>query len=452
MFTTAARRWGLLVVLAGTMLIDALEVSAMVVALPAVADRLGLPLTTAVWLVSGFAAGFGGLVLFGAQLVAWLGRRRVYLGALALFAVACVLGAATTDPTVLIATRFVRGVCAALTAPTGLAIIMTAFTDTRDRGCALSVYTLMGASGFATGLVLSGLLTTVDWRWAVVFPAPAALLLFVLGLRFVPGDGGRLFGRPDAAGAACLAGALLALVAGILRVPAHAWDAFAAVALVPVLLGAFVLAERSSEWPLVRGHVLTSPPLVRAMLGAAALNGSYLGLLVICTVQWQAAGWSPLTVALAMLPASVPLAVAAPFAGRMLSRFGTDHLIAFGALAPPAGYALYLWRGGPASYVTGVLPTMLLVGIGFVLCFTALNAQATAGLPAADRPVASGIYQTAVQTAAAVLTALVAALSAATNGYRPALWLVTAVGVLGALAGAPAIAHTSNVLGRRLTH
>jgi MFS family permease len=451
MITAAARAWGLLVVLAGTMLIDALEVSATIVALPEIADRLGLPWTTAAWLVSGFAVGFGGLVLFGARLTAVLGRRRVYLGALALFVVACAAGALTTDPAVLIATRFVRGACAALTAPTGLAIIMTTFADARERGRALSVYTLMGASGFAVGLVVSGLLTAADWRWVVVFPAPAALALFVLGLRLVPGgDGGR--DRYDLPGAACLAGALLALVYGILRVPAHGWDAYAAFGVAAALLVAFVRVECVAPWPLARLTVLAHRPLVRAMLGAAALNGSYLGLLVVCTVQWQTgAGWSPFATALAMLPASLPLALAAPFAGRMINRFGTDRLIALGAFAPPAGYALYLWRGEPGG-VADVLPTTLLVGIGFVLCFTALNAQATTGLPATERPVASGVYQTAVQAAAAVMTALVATLSVTGGGYQAALWLVTAVGALGALSGVPALAHASNVLVRRVTN
>jgi MFS family permease len=427
-------RWGLLVVLAGTMLIDAVEVSVMIVALPTISRSLGLSPATAQWLIAGFAVGFGGLLLFGVRLVRLFGRRRVYLCALVAFALACVVGA-VAGPEMLMATRFVRGCCAALTAPTGLAIIMTAFPEGRERDRALSVYTLAGAAGFTAGLVLSGLLTTLGWRWVVVFPAPLVLALFVLGLVAVPADPpARPAGGADAAGACCLCGFLASVVYGIVTVPA--WFGAAALVLAALLLAAFVLVERSAAEPLVRLDVLRNGSLLRAMLGAAALNGSYLGLLIVATVRLQeVAGWSPLWAALALLPASVPLAVVAPVAGRLVRKFGTERLIALGAVAPPVGYALYLRLPPHVDYVTDALPTLLLVGIGFLFGFTALNAQATTAVPTADRPMAGGLYQTAVQAAAAVMTAAVTALLAGPAGERAALWLVTAVGLVGLAAG-----------------
>lgn len=476
------RMWGLLVVLAGNMLIDALEVSVALVALPAIGTDLGAPLTTVQWTITGFAVGFGGLMLFGARAVALLGRRRVYLAALVGFAAASLVGALAEDPSLLTATRVVKGFCAALTAPTGLAIIATAFPEGPQRNRALSVYTLFGAGGFTAGLLLSGWLTGFSWRLTFAFPAPAVLVLFVLGLRLIPGAGeengggpppgttaGGRAGRPpgttagDRAGrpprpplrrygfasaSAFLAG-LLALVQGITSVPAHGWADLRSTGLLALaagLLALFVALERASAHPLIRFEALRSRAMIRSALGAACLNGSYLGLLFVLTHQLQSlAGWSPLRTAAAFLPAAAPLVVTALFSGRIVARFGAPRLIAAGALLPFAGYLLLLRTPWPPAYATGILPTMLLVGAGFVLSFAALNSQATSQLPPAERGAGSGLYQTAVQVGAALSVALVAALLTGAappagaapaefaEACRPALTLVAAVGGLGLL-------------------
>lgn len=184
--------------------------------------------------------------------------------------------------------------------------------------------------------------------------------------------------------------------------------------------------------------------MVRSALGAACLNGSYLGLLFILSHQLQSlAGWSPLRAAAAFLPAAAPLVVTALFSGRIVARFGAPRLIAAGALLPFAGYLLLLRTPWPPTYATGILPTMLLVGAGFVLAFAALNSQATSQLSPTERGAGSGLYQTAVQVGAAVSVALVAALltgfapaagaapAEIAQACRPALTLVAAVGGLG---------------------
>ncbi|MEU6526577.1 MFS transporter [Streptomyces sp. NPDC046924] len=459
------RMWGLLVVLAGNMLIDALEVSVALVALPTIGTDLGASLTTTQWTITGFAVGFGGLMLFGARVVALLGRRRVYLAALLGFAVASLIGALAEDPSLLTATRVVKGFCAALTAPTGLAIIATTFPEGTPRNRALSVYTLFGAGGFTTGLLLSGWLTGFSWRLTFAFPAPAVLVLFVLGLRLIPGStqggaerpGGGTAQPPSGAArrrygfasAVAFLVALLALVQGITSVPAHGWvdlRSTGLLVLTGVLLSLFVALERASAEPLVRFAALRSGAMIRSALGATCLNGSYLGLLFIAGHQLQSlAGWSPLRTAAAFLPAAAPLVVAAPYSGRIVARFGAPRLIAAGALLPFAGYLLYLRTPWPLAYATGILPTMLLVGAGFVLSFAALNSQATSQLPPVERGAASGLYQTGVQVGATLSVALVAALLTAWTppagavpaeiaaACRPALTVVTAIGGLGLL-------------------
>ncbi|MFF0484187.1 MFS transporter [Streptomyces sp. NPDC004435] len=430
--------WGLLFVLAGNMLIDALEVSVALVALPSIGDDLGQSAARTHWVVTGFAIGFGGLMLFGTRLVAILGRRPVYLTALAVFAAASLVGALTDDWSLLIATRFVKGVCAALTAPTGLAIITSAFPPGPARARAVSVYSFFGASGFTAGLLLSGLLTEEGWRWTFAFPAPVALLLFAAGLRLIPKDDPDRPrpGRYAAPSALAHTGALLALVYAISAVPGAGWGnprTLAALAAAALLAALFVRAERTSPEPLVRPGLLGHGPLVRSALGAAALNGSYLGLLLVSTTHLQRrAGWGPWETGLAFLPAALPLACVALGSGRLATRVRPALLIAAGAAAAPLGYALYP-RDAPADvrYATDVLPTMLLVGAAFVLAFTALHLQATASVAEELRPAAGGLYQTAVQTGAAIVTALTSTLL--DTGYGPPLLLVTAVGTAGLL-------------------
>ena len=429
--------WGLLFVLAGNMLIDSLEVSLALVALPALGAALALDLPTAQWVVSGFAAGFGGLLLFGGRLVAGIGRRPVYLAALMVFAAASLAGALMDSAAPLIATRVLKGFCAALTAPTGLAIIVSVFPEGPARRRAISVYALFGACGLSAGLLVSGALTTeAGWRWALAAPAPVALLLFLAGLRLIPRDApGGTRPRPyDWAGALTLTGAVLSLVYGIVSVPDTGWSdprtvgGFALAALLGTL---FLRTESTSPDPLLRFELLRNAVLVRSALGAASLNGSFLGLLLLSTVHLQRhAGWSSWETALAFLPAGLPLVVTALHGGWLAQRFGPARLIAAGAAAATLGYVLY--PSDPAAevrYLTDVAPTMLLLGAAFTCAFTALHLQATGSVPSGLQAAAGGLYQTSVQMSAAVMVALTSALS--TAGFRPALLLLTGVGLFG---------------------
>ncbi|WP_439812855.1 MFS transporter [Streptomyces sp. P9-2] len=376
-----AGRRALLFVLAGNMLVDALEVSVVLVALPPMGRDLGLSMFGGQWMMSGFAAGFAALLLLGPRLAALWGRRPVYLAALTVFIAASLAGGLTDEGAVLAATRVVKGMCAALTAPTGLAIIGTVFRPGREQSRAVSVYSLFGAAGFTVGLLSSGALTELSWRWTPVFPGSFALLLLLAGLRLVPRDAGPPSAEP----------------------------------LLPALI-----------------RLVRNGPFVRSALCAATLNGTYLGLLLLLT-HWlhDTWGWGSWETALAFLPACVPLALTLPFADRMVARFGTARLIAAGGCATALGCVTALLTGAPDTYVTGVLPVLLCVEAGFVLSFAALNLQAVSGIPAAERGTAVPVYQTAVQLGP--LLSLPAVAMAAGAGYRPALLFLTALATTGAV-------------------
>src|ERR687891_2229180 len=178
-----ARLWALLAVLCTVLFLDALDVSMVGVALPSIKDDLGLSTASLQWVVSGYVLGYGGLLLLGGRTADLLGRKRVLLVALGVFAGASLLGALVDSGPLLIAARFIKGAAAGFTAPAGLSIITTTFPEGPLRNRALGIYTATGASGFSLGLVLGGVLTTAGWRWTFLLPFPIAVVLTIVAAR-----------------------------------------------------------------------------------------------------------------------------------------------------------------------------------------------------------------------------------------------------------------------------
>jgi EmrB/QacA subfamily drug resistance transporter len=445
-----ARLWGALIVLCGVLFLDGLDVSMVGVALPSIRSDLDLSTSQLQWVVSGYVLGYGGLLLLGGRAADLLGRRRVLLGALAVFALASVLGGIANDATLLVGARFVKGLAAAFTAPASLSMITTTFREGPARNRALSIYTACGASGFSFGLVLGGLLTEAGWRWTFLLPVPIALAVLAAAPRVLPRDGARVRtgGRFDLPGAITLTAGMLLLVRTIVRAPDVGWGSAQTVlsAVVAVgLLAAFVAIEQHTERPLVRLGLLRAGHIVRANLAAAATFGCYVGFQFVVTLYLQSAlGWSPLGTALAFLPAGLIVAVLSTRTGAVASRVGTARLLAVGFLAFAGGYALFLRVGADPTYVTAILPSMLLLGIGFALCFPAFNIQATSQVADHEQGLASGLVTTSFQVGGALVLAIVTAVvssrtaNAADPGsfvdaLHPAIAVVTGVAIIGLL-------------------
>src|SRR5215469_17744572 len=270
------RLWAILIVLCGALFLDALDVSMVGVALPSIRADLGLTTSSLQWVVSGYVLGYGGLLLLGGRAADLLGRRRVFLAALAVFAIASLFGGLVSSAGLLIAARFIKGAAAAFTAPASLSIITTTFAEGPQRNRAVSIYSAFGASGFSLGLVLSGLLTSVSWRWTLLLPAPIAAAVLAAGIRLIPRDAaqGRRTRRFDVPGAVTVTAAMLLLVTAVVNAPQYGWasartlGSFAGVA---VLLAFFAAIELRSRDPLLRLGIFRSGSLTRANLGAMAL-------------------------------------------------------------------------------------------------------------------------------------------------------------------------------------
>lgn len=450
-----ARLWGLLLVVCGVIFLDALDVSMVGMSLPSIGADLGVSISSLQWVVTGYVLGYGGLLLLGGRAADLLGRRRVFLTALGVFAVVSILGALVSSPELLTATRFVKGIAAAFTAPAALSIITTTFAEGPDRNRALSIFTTCGASGYSMGLIFGGLLTEVGWRWSFLLPGPVALIILLVAIRLIPdSERDQAAGGYDVPGAVSITAGMLVLVYAVVGAPSAGWASVRTIGLFAVaaaLLSAFVVIERRSRRPLIRLGILKLAPLRRANMAIFVVFGAYITFQFIGTLYMQTMlGWSPFETALGFLPAGVLVAVLSPNAGKLADRIGTGRMIVLGMSFFVAAYALSLRISSDPTYLTTLLPTMLLAGLGFAITFPALNIQATAGVANHEQGLASGLLNTAGQVGSALVLAVGTAVidsqsrgvtgpSGMLSAYRPALGLVTAVAVVGLLVSLPGL-------------
>jgi MFS family permease len=458
------RLWATVAILCGALFLDAMDVSSVNVALPTIGSHLRMSASTLQWVVSGYVLGYGGFLLLGGRAADLLGRRRVFLAALTVFALASALGGIANDGTLLVAARFVKGLAAAFTVPAGLSILTTTFPEGAARNKALGVYAATGAAGFSLGLVIGGLLSELGWRYVFLVPAPITVVLVLAAIRVLnvgnePSLGHRHY---DLLGALTVTGSMLALVYSVVEVPSRGWldgRTLGGLALSGLLLVAFVLVESRSAAPLVRLGILRIRTLVSADVAAMSFFGSYLGFQFLATLYVQnVAGWSPIDTALAFLPSGLFLPILGTQAERLIGRFGTTRLIGAGLIAFAVGYALFLREDSShLTYVTMLLPSMLVLGLGWGLGFPALNVQATAEVADAEQGLAAGLFNTSFQIGGAVLVAVVSAVisshTAATDSgqargvlaaMRPTLAILIGVAVAGAVA-LVTLAHVRSV-------
>jgi EmrB/QacA subfamily drug resistance transporter len=445
------RATGMLLVLCGALFLDALDISMVGVALPSIRADLGMSTSSLQWIVSAYVLGYGGFLLLGGRAADLLGRRRVFLIALAVFLVASGLGGIVNDGTLLIVTRFIKGVSAAFTAPAGLSIITTTFPEGAARNKALSIYTATGATGFSLGLVFGGLLTELGWRWTMFLPVPIALVTLIAATRLVANDGRPLRARRsfDLSGAVSLTAGMLLLVYTVVEAPEQGWASARTIgsfALTAAILGAFVLREQRTSAPLIRLGIFRSEMLVRANFGAMMLAGGWFGFQFIATLYMQQLrGWSPLETGLAILPGGALVALLAPRVAPLIVRYGAMRLAAFGAASTAVAYALFIPIGLDSGYLEAILPTVVFAGLGFALAYGPINVAATSGVAPLEQGLAGGLVNTSFQFGGALVLAVVTAVNnayvgadgsdqALLDGFHPALVVSVAAAVLGVVA------------------
>lgn len=442
---------GILFVLGGALCLDNLDVSMVSVALPAIRAGLGLNTASLQWIISGYVLGFGGFLLLGGRAADLLGRRRVFVIALAVSVVFSLLGGLTTSVPLLIMARFVKGVAAGFAAPAGMSLLTTTFPEGPMRNRAFSVYTVFGASGFTLGLVLSGVLTEISWRLTLLVPGAAALAVLIAALVLIPGGeptarAGRRF---DVPGAVAVTAAMLLLVYAVVQAQQIGWGSAQTVGSfvgVAMLLAVFTVIELRSRDALVRFGIFRSGMLRRANLAAVVLFGTWVSFQFLITQYLQTLShWSALATAFAFLPVGVVVALLSLRIAVLIGRFGPIKLAATAFVCLVIAYAWFLQAGVRPDYPAVMLPSFILIGLAFGLGFASLSVAATAGVANEEQGLASSLFQTFFQVGAAVMLAIVTAVvnaggankiispAATLSAYRPALVLITVAAAAGIL-------------------
>ena len=366
------------------------------VALPSIQSGLHVATTTLQWLISGYAVAFGGFLLLGGRLADVYGRARLYRIGLVVFVVASIAGGLAVEPGLLITSRVVQGIGAAMLAPAGLSLLVTSYPDQQERSHALGIYGAIVSTGFAAGAVLGGLLAEVTWRLVFFVNVPVGAVLLIASFRLLPPDPPSSRGQLDIPGAITVTAGVALLVFAVarvgdtLQVTQPALLAGAAV----VLLGAFVARERRARAPILDLALLKDRGILGANLTLIAVGAFSAGQVLLMTLYLQEGrGLSPLLTGLCFVPqAAGAFALAGP--GRLVPGLGPRR-----ALAAGLSLALLALAGNAVAVLAGSLPA-LLAG-SFVLGIANRLSQVASTLAGTQGPVAAR----SEGTASALLTA-----------------------------------------------
>jgi EmrB/QacA subfamily drug resistance transporter len=388
---------------------------------PSIRDDLGMSVSSVSWVQNAYALTFGGLLLLGARAGDVLGRRRVFIGGLALFSLASLVVGAAPSGGWLIAARAVQGVGSAILAPATLGLLTAGFAEGPERTRAVGAYGATAGIGAALGLVLGGFITdALSWRVGFLINVPIGVVLIVAALRCIPPSPTRP-GRIDIAGAVTSTVGMTALVYGIVRAGDAGWgDPGTMTSLVGavVLLVAFVRVEQRAPQPILPLRLFSSRQRTGAYLARLLFIGAMISYFLFLSQFLQGArGFSALQAGAAFLPMTVVNFATALPAPRLARAFGATRVLTVGVATTLVGMA-WLSRVTPdGSFVLQVVLPLVLIGAGQGLAFAPLTGAGVAGTSAEDAGAASGLVNTAHQLGGALgLGVLVTVADAARHG------------------------------------
>jgi len=453
------RRWLILGVIAIAQLLVVLDVTIVNIALPSAQRELGFSDDARQWVITAYALAFGSLLLLGGRVADLFGRKWTFVAGLLGFAGASALGGAAQSFGLLVSARALQGIFAAMLAPAALSLLTTTFTDPAERGKAFGVFGAIAGAGGAFGLLLGGTLTQVlDWRWclyvSIVFAVPAAIAAVRL-LHHVP-----VPERPrlDIPGALVASTGLFSLVFGLAHAETDGWGDTVTVAFLTasaVLLVAFVALQRRVANPLLPLRVVTDRNRGGSYLAIAVAGAGIFGVFLFLTFYLQnTKGLDPLETGLAFLPMNFSIIITATIVStRVLGRTGPRPLVPTGMALAALGMVLLTRVGVDTAYASHVLPSLILIGVGFGLIVASAINTATVGVPHQDSGVASAMVNTSQQVGGSIGTALLSTMAAsaatdfvgahgqapevlrqaAVEGYVTGFWWAAGIFALGAL-------------------
>ncbi|MDX6590271.1 MAG: hypothetical protein QOI84_1545 [Solirubrobacterales bacterium] len=445
------KRWIALALLCVAQFVVVLDASIVNVALPTIGEALNFSESQLPWVVNAYVLTFGGFLLLGGRMADLLGRRRVFMGGLILFALASLAGGLATNSGQLIAARAVQGLGAAILSPAALSIVATTFRDGAERNRALGIWGAVAGSGGAAGVLLGGVLTEgLGWEWVLWVNVPIGIAAAAIAPSLIAesrDEGGvRHF---DVAGATTITLGLSALVFGLLDAERAGWGSaqtIGTLAASTLLLAAFVAIERRSRAPLVpfsifRIRTITGANVVGILVGASLFSMFFF----ISLYMQQVLGYSPIHAGLSYLPLAVSIILSAGIASALVTRVGFKPILAAGMALIAAGLLWFSQISVHGSFLADILGPSLLAAVGLGFAFVPVTIAAVSGIEDREQGLASGLINTSQQVGGALGLAILAAVANSiigsshdpvvlTEGFQSAFLVGAGLAILGLIA------------------
>ncbi len=414
----ATRRGKLtLALLASVAFLDFVDASIVNIALPSIRRALHFSGPGLVWVPSGYLLTYGGFMLLGGRAADLLGRRRILIAGVVLIGVSSLIGGLAQSSAVLVGARLAQGLGAAITLPAALSILTTSFKEGKDRHTALGVWGGVAGLASAAGVLLGGLLTEgPGWRW-VMFVNPIAVVLVLGGIfRLISADRDRArLANFDLLGAVLVTAAMLLLVYALVKAPTVGWGTgrtIGELAGALALLAAFVLNELRHRNPLAPLSIFPINGLAFADVTQLIAFAGFLAMFFFLTLYMQnVLGYSAIQTGAAYLPLCFAVGISAGISSQLLSRIGTRPVIIAGAVIAAGG--MYWLSRIPVhgSFLSDLLPGMLVVAIGGGAVFVAVTTATNAGVPADKAGLAASLLNASQQLGGALGLAILSALA-----------------------------------------
>ena len=447
------RRWLALGLLCMAQFVVVLDASIVNVALPSIGKALEFSQENLSWVVNAYVLTFGGFLLLGGRLADLLGRRRVFMFGLVLFALASLVGGFAESEGMLIGARAVQGLGAAILSPSALSIVTTTFTDGAERNKALGVWGAVAGSGGAAGVLLGGVLTDgLGWEWVLWVNVPIGIAAAAIAptlLAETRAEGSRR--AFDIAGALSVTAGLSVMVYALVDATDAGWGSTQTIgllALAAVLLAAFVAIELRSPQPLVpfrifRIRTLTGANVVGILIGASLFSMFFF----ISLYMQQVLGYSAIHAGLSYLPLALMIIVTAGVASQLVTKVGFKPVLAAGMVFIAAGLIWFGQVSVGGGFLTDILGPSLLAAIGLGLAFVTSTIAAVSGVDEHEAGLASGLINTSQQVGGALGLAVLASVAnavtndatgsppqALTDGFQAAFMGGAAFAILGLIA------------------
>jgi EmrB/QacA subfamily drug resistance transporter len=394
-----------------------LDASIVNVALPSIKNSLHFSQADLQWIVNAYTLTFGGFLLLGGRAADLLGRRRVFMVGLGLFALASLAGGLASSEAWLIIARGVQGLGAAILSPAALSIVTTTFTEGKERNKALSIWGALAGGGGAVGVLLGGVLTSgPGWEWVFFVNVPIGLLAILLVPRFIrESRSAHEYAGYDMAGAITITAGLMLLVYTLVETTKVGWGSDRTIGLLALsiaLIAGFVLVEARTHSPLMplrifRNRSVSSANAVGLLVGAALFSMFFF----ISLYLQQVLRFSALEAGVAYLPLAVGIILSAGLGSVLVNRFGAKLLMVFGLVLVAVGLVLFAGARAKGSYTGDVLLPSIVVALGLGFAFVPLTILAVSGVRPDDAGLASGLINTAQQIGGAIGLAILSTIA-----------------------------------------